>query len=236
VVGPGELCSADNGSILAVAGADEEDEACPSRNLLDYPGSSAQMGSCGLERDDVGALADTIYVAGVCGIPERGGMAVVGLRCEKELEGDVGERGGMAKESVRLVMGRDLGTQVPYGLLWRRSAGQQDGAGEGMLTLLFIEVILLGNRQGGGLGGSGGWVVGRHSLRSLVIDVGLYGMQLLEAVLGGGCNGIDIRREEAARWLRGIASKGARPCDGRSVRRQAIEHQAAYHGGQRDAV
>lgn len=66
------------------------------------------MGGGDLERNYVDALSYAVDVAGVCGVPERGGMALVGFRRKEELEGDVGRRRGIVQERVWLVVGGDV--------------------------------------------------------------------------------------------------------------------------------
>jgi hypothetical protein len=65
----------------------------------------------------VHALSYTVDIAGICGVPERGGVALMGFRGKKELKGDVGGGRGVVDERVRLVVGADLGAQLPYPLL-----------------------------------------------------------------------------------------------------------------------
>lgn len=86
------------------------------------------MGSRGFEGDDVHALADAVDVACIGGVPESGGMALVGFGCKEELEGNVGGRGRVAEQRVRLVVGRDVRPQLPNGLL---CSGLGGGAAEG---------------------------------------------------------------------------------------------------------
>jgi hypothetical protein len=69
------------------------------------------MGGSDFERDDVHALPYPVDVACVGGIPERGGMALVGLGREEELKSDVCGGWGMVEKGVRLVVGGDGGTQ-----------------------------------------------------------------------------------------------------------------------------
>lgn len=118
VVRIGELGGADNGRVLALARAYEEHDASASRDFLDHLGGAAEMRCGGLERDDVDALAYTVDIAGICGIPERCGMALVCFRCKQELEGDVGDRRRVTEEGVRLVVGSDFGAQVLGELLY----------------------------------------------------------------------------------------------------------------------
>lgn len=58
------------------------------------------------------ALTDTEDVASVGRVPEGGGVTKVGLRGEEEFEGDVGGRGRVGEESVRLVVRCNGGTNV----------------------------------------------------------------------------------------------------------------------------
>lgn len=52
------------------------------------------MGSGDFKGNDVHALPYSMDVACIGGVPEGGGMALVGFRCEEELEGNVcGGRG-----------------------------------------------------------------------------------------------------------------------------------------------
>lgn len=51
------------------------------------------MGGGHVEGDDVDALSDAEDVAGVCGVPVGCLVAQMSLRCEEQLEGDVGGAG-----------------------------------------------------------------------------------------------------------------------------------------------
>ena len=64
------------------------------------------------------ALAYAVDVACVGGVPERGGMALVGFRRKEELEGDVGGRGRVVQQRVRLVVRADLGAQLSNALFY----------------------------------------------------------------------------------------------------------------------
>ena len=111
VVALGQLGGARHGAVLAVAGADKQHNAASSRHLVDDFGGAAEVGGGGFERDDVDALADAVDVAGVGGVPQRGDVPLVGFGGEEELEGDVGGRGGVGEEGVRLVVRADVGAQ-----------------------------------------------------------------------------------------------------------------------------
>lgn len=87
--------------------------------------SSPQVGSRDFKRDDVHALPDAVDVACVGGVPERCGMALVGLGSKKELKGDIGGRGRMVEKGVRLVVWADVGPQLAHLLCYRRSTGVQ---------------------------------------------------------------------------------------------------------------
>jgi len=135
------------------------------------------MGCSGLERDDVGALANSVDVASICGVPERCGMALVGFRGKEELEGDVGGRRRMAQEGMWLVVGGDVAAQMRRYLLWRLSAMRQQGGSECVLTLLLVELILFRNGHGGGLGRSCSSIIGWYRMVGvgrLSVDLGLY--------------------------------------------------------------
>lgn len=112
-----ELGSADNSGVLAFACAYEENEAAASRDFLHNLGGSAEMGCGGFKRNDVRALANTVDVAGIGGVPEGSGMALVGFGCKQELKRDIGGARGIAEERVRLVVGGDLRAQVACCLL-----------------------------------------------------------------------------------------------------------------------
>jgi hypothetical protein len=60
-----------------------------------------------LKRDNVDALPYALDVACVCGIPERGGVALVGFGGEEELEGHVGGGRGVVEEATWVVVGGD---------------------------------------------------------------------------------------------------------------------------------
>ena len=158
------------------------------------------MGSRGLERNYVGAPANSVNVAGICGVPERGGMALVGLGGEQELQSHVGGGGRMAEEGVRLVVGADVGAQVPGVLLWavlaRRIYVYILAAGGG-LTLLAEDLVLLGDRE-------------RGRGFQLVIELRLERGQLAEAAVGGSGDGVDLGREEATERGGGSGGRGAR--------------------------
>ena len=79
-------------------------------------GCSAEMSGCDFERDNVDALANAVDVARICRIPDRRDVALVGFRGEEELEGDVGGRGRICEEGVRLVVRLDGGAQVAEAL------------------------------------------------------------------------------------------------------------------------
>ena len=69
------------------------------------------MGRRHVEGDDVDALADAEDVAGVCGVPVGSLVAQMGLRCEEELEGDVGGAGWDGQEAMGLVAFVDGGAE-----------------------------------------------------------------------------------------------------------------------------
>ena len=69
------------------------------------------MGPGHVEGDDVDALPDAEDVAGVCGIPVGCLVAQMGLRCEEELEGDIGGARRVGEEAVGLVAFVDAGAE-----------------------------------------------------------------------------------------------------------------------------
>ena len=80
------------------------------------------------ERDDVYTLTDAVDVARVGRIPQRSDVPLVGFRGEEKLEGDVGGRGRVGEEGVRLVVRSDVCSQVA-----------------GLLRQLLVCVVLLGH-------------------------------------------------------------------------------------------
>lgn len=72
------------------------------------------------------ALSDAVNVARIGRVPERSGMALVGLGCEEQFERDIGGRGRIREEGVRLIVGTDVGSELAQ-----------------LLGLLLEQVILL---------------------------------------------------------------------------------------------
>jgi hypothetical protein len=111
--------------VLAIARADEEDKTALAGHLLDDLCGAAKVRSGGFEGDDVHALPDAVDVACIRGVPERRGVALVGFGCQEQLERDVGGRGGVAEQRVRLVVRRDVGTERAYLRLCSVSEGNR---------------------------------------------------------------------------------------------------------------
>lgn len=110
------------------------------------------------------ALANAVDVARICGIPERRDVALVGFRGEEKLERDVGGRGRVREEGVRLVVRLDGSAQVAQ-----------------PLRLLLVRIVLLCETCRWRLGG---WVFcgGRRAVKT---DAGVpFALPLLLEVLG----------------------------------------------------
>lgn len=104
VAGAGHGGGVHDRSVLALAGADEKDEAAALGDAGDDAAGAAEVGGGDVEGDDVDAGADAEDIAAVHGVPEGCGMAEVGLGGEEEGEGDLGGGGRGAHERVRFVV------------------------------------------------------------------------------------------------------------------------------------
>lgn len=83
VVAPGQLGRADNGPLLALFRADEEEEAAAGCYLFDDLRCAAEVGCRHVEGDDVDAVADTEDIPRVQRVPSGCGMAEVSLGGEE---------------------------------------------------------------------------------------------------------------------------------------------------------
>lgn len=81
-------------------------------------GGAAQVGGSHFKRDYVNALPDTMDVAGICGVPQRSDMALVGFGGEEQLKGDVGGGWWVVQEGVWLVVRGDVASQSCQVLGW----------------------------------------------------------------------------------------------------------------------
>jgi hypothetical protein len=107
MVALGQLRGSRYSPVLPIAGAHKQHHTRSPAHLLYHFGGSSQMGGCGFQRDDMDALPDAVDVACVRGVPQRRYVALVGFGCQQELERDVGGRGRVVQERVRLVVGVD---------------------------------------------------------------------------------------------------------------------------------
>lgn len=89
----GTFGSVDDDASLALARADEEDQAAVLGYFADDFGGAPEVGCGHVQGDDVYTLADAEDVFCVCWVPEGGGVAEVGLRGEEEVEGYVFDTG-----------------------------------------------------------------------------------------------------------------------------------------------
>jgi hypothetical protein len=67
------------------------------------------VGCRDLERDDVYALSYALNVASVRGVPERGGVTLVGFGGKEEFKGDVCGGRGVVEERAWVVVRADVG-------------------------------------------------------------------------------------------------------------------------------
>lgn len=100
----GQLGGIHDGAVLALAGADEEDETAAFGDAGDDAAGAAEVGGGDVEGDDVDTGADAEDVAAVERVPERGGVAEVGLGGEEEGEGDFGGGRRVVKKGMGLVV------------------------------------------------------------------------------------------------------------------------------------
>ena len=107
-----QFCGIDDTTVLAFAGADEEDQATAFGDAGDDAAGAPEVGGCYVEGNDVDAGADAEDVAAVERVPEGGGVAEVGLRGEEKREGDFGRLWRMGEEGVGGVMGCQGGAEV----------------------------------------------------------------------------------------------------------------------------
>lgn len=78
-----QLAGLDDAAVLALASADEEDDAAAFGDGADDLAGAAEVGSGDVEGDDVDPRADAEDVAAVGRVPEGGAVAQVGLRGEE---------------------------------------------------------------------------------------------------------------------------------------------------------
>jgi len=168
MVALGQLGGARNGPFLSVAGSHKQNHACPSRDLLDDLGGTAQVGGRHLERDDVHALPYAVDVTGICRIPEGSDMALVGFGGQEKFEGDVGGGRRVVQQGVGLVVRHDDCSQLAH-----------------LPRLLLVHAVLFRDIVSGRGGRAVGFGVDRgHWLGEVSVELGLYRLQLLQAVLG----------------------------------------------------
>lgn len=103
-----ELGCADNSALLAFAGANEQDRSSVEGYAFYDLRCAAQMHRRGFKGDDMDTRADAVDVSLVPRVPQRGGMAHVGLRREEEGEGDIVWAEGSGDGAVGLVEGGDV--------------------------------------------------------------------------------------------------------------------------------
>lgn len=90
-------------------------------------------------------LSYSMDVASIGGIPQRSDMALMGFRGKEEFEGDVGGRGRVVQERVWLIVRADVGSEFTNLFFYADSACDcNKESEEAGLTLLFVEVVLLG--------------------------------------------------------------------------------------------
>jgi hypothetical protein len=125
------------------------------------------MGGCDFERDDVHALPDAVDVARIRRVPERCGMALVGLGGEEELEGDVGGRGRVVQESVGLVVWADVCAELAHLLL-------------GLLEGVVLSRDICGGRRGCAVGCC---VESGYGAVAFSVELCVYRLELLERIV-----------------------------------------------------
>ncbi len=76
---PTQRCRVDDRSVLSLARTHEQDDSAAFGDAGDDAAGAAQVRGRDVEGDDVDALADAEDVATVRRVPERGGVAEVGL-------------------------------------------------------------------------------------------------------------------------------------------------------------
>jgi hypothetical protein len=85
-------------------------------------------------------------------------MALMGLRGEEQFQGNVGGGWGVVQEGVWLIVRLNVSSQLSH-----------------LLGLLLVQVVLLSDIIGGGLGGSMGlWVDRGYGLLEMSVQLGLY--------------------------------------------------------------
>jgi hypothetical protein len=125
-------------------------------------------------------------------------MALVGLGGEEKFEGDVGGGWGVIQEGVRFVVRLNLGSQFSHVLGCGSSAGWSWLGWGGGSTLLLVQVVLFSDILGGKLGGAVGLGVDRgHGLLEVGVELGLYRLDLLEAVVGSGLDRLGLGGEKS---------------------------------------
>ena len=196
VAGLGELGGAHDDGALTGTGADEQDQTAVVGDLLDDAGGAAQVGGCGLERDDVDALADAVDVAGVGRVPERRVVTHVGLGGHEILER------GFRRRVAQVLLGdvADLDARAELLRLRLSLLEELEVGGDGLDFLLEPKglgvdqgrVPCCSSRGGGsgrapglGGGGRGSDELGGGLLDVLGVEIGL----LLEGGLGKGSPG-----------------------------------------------
>lgn len=103
-----EVGSTDNSALLALTRADEQDRSAVVGYAFHDLCCAAQVHGRGFKGDDVDSRADAVDVPLVPWVPQRGGMAHVGLRREEEGKGDVVGSEGGGDGAVGLVEGGDV--------------------------------------------------------------------------------------------------------------------------------
>lgn len=103
-----KLGSTDNSALLALARADEQDRSAVVGYAFYDLCCAAQVHGRGFKGDDVDSRADAVDVPLVPWVPQRGGMAHVGLRREEEGECDLVWPNGSGDGAVGLVEGGDV--------------------------------------------------------------------------------------------------------------------------------
>ena len=103
-------------------------------------------------------------------------MALMGLRGEEQFQGNVGGGWGVVQEGVWLIVRLNVSSQLSHLLGYDMSMGCNWGEGGGGIhTLLLVQVVLLSDIIGGGLGGSMGLGVdGGYGLLEVGVQLGLY--------------------------------------------------------------
>ena len=109
------------------------------------------------------------------------------------------------------------------------STGCSRGWGDRCHTLLLVQVVLLGDIVGGRFRGCMGLGVDRgHRLLEVGVELGLYRLQLLQAVFGRGFNRVGLGREKSLQWAGRLSSVSCE-CPGRCAACQQLRPSRIDH-------